>query len=173
MNTSDLLCLCCTYSCMSKWPMIFYVAYANKTTAVSQLFNCHEILQKTKWETCKEKRKAHMHTSAYLRVQRKSRSGWLHPSHPIGILAASNHLAYAVGTAKKIKKRKMHMHTHGLSDVRSALNRQALRSLYLGNGPLRLNTHSSSKHHYTSTPGAHWSLIPPRGASWGGGIRRF
>ena len=106
MNTSDLLCLCCTYSCMSKWPMIFYVAYANKTTAVSQLFNCHEILQKTKWETCKEKRKAHMHASAYLRVQRKSRSGWLRPSHPIGILAASNHLAYVVGTAKKIKKGK-------------------------------------------------------------------
>jgi len=47
-----------------------------------------------------------MHTSAYLRVQRKSRSGRLRPSHPIGILAASNHLAYVVGTAKKIKKGK-------------------------------------------------------------------
>ena len=99
----------------------------------------------------KKKRKAHMHTSAYLRVQRKSRSGWLRPSHPIGILAASNHLAYAVGTAKKIKKRKMHMHTHGLSGVGSALNMQALRSLYLGNGPLRPSVHSSSKHHYTTT----------------------
>jgi len=85
----------------------------------------------------KKKRKAHMHTSAYLRVQRKSRSGWLRPSHPIGILAVSNHLAYVVGTAKINKKRKMHMHTHGLSGVRSALNRQALRSLYLGNGPAR------------------------------------
>ena len=45
-----------------------------------------------------------MHTSAYLRVQRKSRSGWLHPSHPIGILAASNHLAYVVGTGEQQKK---------------------------------------------------------------------
>ena len=53
-----------------------------------------------------------MHTSAYLRVQRKSRSGWLRPSHPIGILAASNHLAYVVGTAKKIKIKKENAHAY-------------------------------------------------------------
>jgi len=41
------------------------------------------------------------------------------------------------------------MHTQGLSGVRSALNRQALRSLYLGNGPLRPSAHSSNNHHYT------------------------
>ena len=47
-----------------------------------------------------------MHTSAYLRVQRKSRSGRLRPSHPIGILAASNRLAYVVGTGAQQKKEK-------------------------------------------------------------------
>ena len=46
--------------------------------------------------------------------------------------------------SKKNKKRKMHMHTHGLSGVHNALNRQALRSLYLGNGPARTTAASTT-----------------------------
>ena len=158
---------------MSKWPMIFYVAYANKTTVVSQLFNCHEILQKTKWETCKEKKES-AHAYFSLSTSSTKKQKWLVASITSNRDSCSiKSFSICCRHNKKNKKRKMHIHTHGLSGVRSALNRQALRSLYLGNGPLRPSAHSSSKHHYTSTPGAHWSLIPPRGASWGGGIQRF